>query len=186
MEDNKEIIEKQNVELTYDELKEKYDELQSEVFEVNKTIKESNDFILNQAKQIEELNDKYLRALADYQNLKRTSSITIAESKNSGKISVFKKFIPIMDTFERAVVSGEVTEGVELIYNGFKSIFTSEGVEVIDPKEGDEFDDSIHEAIAPISRTDESNIKNTIAFTQFKGYKLGNTVIRYAKVGVYV
>ena len=58
--------------------------------------------------------------------------------------------------------------------------------EVIDPKEGDEFDDSIHEAIAPISRTNESNIKNTIAFTQFKGYKLGNTVIRYAKVGVYV
>ena len=91
-----------------------------------------------------------------------------------------------MDTFERAVVSGEVTEGIELIYNGFKSIFTSEGVEVIDPKEGDEFDDSIHEAIAPISRTNESNIKNTIAFTQFKGYKLGNTVIRYAKVGVYV
>ena len=170
MEDNKEIIEKQNVELTYDELKEKYDELQSEVAEVHKTIKESNDCLLNQAKRIEELNDKYLRALADYQNLKRTSSITIAESKNSGKISVFKKFIPIMDTFERAVASGEVTEGVELI----------------DPKEGDEFDDSIHEAIAPISRTDESNIKNTIAFTQFKGYKLGNTVIRYAKVGVYV
>ena len=46
MEDNKEIIEKQNVELTYDELKEKYDKLQSEVSEVHKTIKESNDFIL--------------------------------------------------------------------------------------------------------------------------------------------
>ena len=186
MEDNKEFIEEQNVELTYNELREKYDELQSEVSEAHKAIKEGNDLLLKQVKQIEELNDKYLRALADYQNLKRTSSITIADSKNSGKISVFKKLIPIMDTFERAVASGEVTEGVELIYNGLKSIFTSENIEVIDPKEGDEFNDSIHEAIAPVSRTSEEQIKNTIAFTQFKGYKLGNNIIRYANVGVYV
>ena len=186
MEENKEIIEEQKPKLTYKELKEKYDELQYEVSEAHKAIKEGNDLLLKQVKQIEELNDKYLRALADYQNLKRNSSITIADSKNSGKISVFKNLIPIMDTFEKAVASGEVTEGVELIYNGLKSIFTSEGIEVIDPKEGDEFNDSIHEAIAPIARTSEGNIKNTIAFTQFKGYKLGNTVIRYAKVGVYV
>ena len=200
MEDNKEIIEEQNVKLTYDALKEKYDalkekydalkekydEIQSEVSEAHKAIKEGNDLILKQIKQTEELNDKYLRALADYQNLKRTSSITIADSKNSGKVAVFKNLIPIMDNFEKAIESDEVTEGIKLIYNGLKSVFTSNGVEVIDPHEGDNFDDSIHEAIAPISRTTESNIKNTIAFTQFKGYKLGNTVIRYAKVGVYV
>ena len=184
MEENKEIIEEQKPKLTYKELKEKYNELQSEVSEAHKAIKEGNDLLLKQVKQIEELNDKYLRALADYQNLKRTSSITIADSKNSGKISVFKNLIPIMDNFEKAVESGEVTEGIKLIYNGLKSVFTSNGVEVIDPKEGDNFDDSIHEAIAPISGNEDN--KNKIAFTQFKGYKLGNSVIRYAKVGVYV
>ena len=90
MKDNKEIIEEQNVKLTYDELKEKYDELQSEVSEAHKAIKEGNDLLLKQVKQIEELNDKYLRALADYQNLKRVSDATIAKSKDSGKISIFK------------------------------------------------------------------------------------------------
>lgn len=184
MEDNKEIIEEQNVKLTYDELKEKYDELQSEVSEAHKAIKEGNDLLLKQVKQIEELNDKYLRALADYQNLKRTSSITIADSKNSGKVAVFKNLLPIMDNFEKAVESGEVTEGIKLIYNGLKSVFTSNGVEVIDPQEGDNFDDSIHEAVAAIPNS--GNEKNTIIFTQFKGYKMGDTILRYAKVAVAV
>lgn len=177
MEDNKEIIEEQNVKLTYDEL-------QSEVSEAHKAIKEGNDLLLKQVKQIEELNDKYLRALADYQNLKRTSSITIADSKNSGKVAVFKNLLPIMDNFEKAVESGEVTEGIKLIYNGLKSVFTSNGVEVIDPQEGDNFDDSIHEAVAAIPNS--GNEKNTIIFTQFKGYKMGNTILRYAKVAVAV
>ena len=184
MEDNKEIIEEQNVKLTYDELKEKYDELQSEVSEAHKAIKEGNDLLLKQVKQIEELNDKYLRALADYQNLKRTSSITIADSKNSGKVAVFKNLLPIMDNFEKAVESGEVTEGIKLIYNGLKSVFTSNGVEVIDPQEGDNFDDSIHEAVAAIPNS--GNEKNTIIFTQFKGYKMGDNILRYAKVAVAV
>jgi len=184
MEDNKEIIEEQKPKLTYKELKEKYDELQSEVSEAHKAIKEGNDLLLKQVKQIEELNDKYLRALADYQNLKRTSSITIADSKNSGKVAVFKNLLPIMDNFEKAVESGEVTEGIKLIYNGLKSVFTSNGVEVIDPQEGDNFDDSIHEAVAAIPNS--GNEKNTIIFTQFKGYKMGDTILRYAKVAVAV
>ena len=184
---DKETIE--NLEFTeenFEELKSKAVEVITEMNETNKVLHESNDMIKKQIQTISDLNDKYLRALADYQNLKRTSSITIADSKNSGKVAVFKNLIPIMDNFEKAIESGEVTEGIKLIYNGLKSVFTSNEVEVIDPKEGDNFDDSIHEAIAPIARTSEENIKDTIAFTQFKGYKLGNTIIRYAKVGVYV
>ena len=89
-----------------------------------------------------------------------------------------------MDNFEKAVESGEVTEGIKLIYNGLKSVFTSNGVEVIDPQEGDNFDDSIHEAVAAIPNS--GNEKNTIIFTQFKGYKMGDTILRYAKVAVAV
>lgn len=129
-------------------------------------------------------NDKYLRALADYQNLKRVSDNKIATAKDSGKISVFKELIPIIDNFEKAIESEEVTEGVMLIYNGLKSVFNSNNIEVINPVEGEVFDDSIHEAVAPIPGTEEQ--KNTIAFTQFKGYRLGDTILRYAKVGVYV
>lgn len=184
MEENKEIIEEQKPKLTYDELKEKYDELQSEVSEAHKAIKEGNDLLLKQVKQIEELNDKYLRALADYQNLKRVSDATIAKSKDSGKISIFKDLLPIIDDFEKAKEAGELTEGVEFIYNKIINVFKSNNVSVIDPKEGDVFDDTIHEAVAAVPNS--GNEKNTIIFTQFKGYKMGDNILRYAKVAVAV
>lgn len=156
----------------------------NEIKEAHDAIHNSNKMLTEQAKTITDLNDKYLRALADYQNLKRTSSITISNSKEAGKISVLKNIIPILDDFEKAVDAGEVSDGVKIIYNNLKSMFASEGVEVINPEEGDKFDDSIHEAIAPVSNPEFE--KNTIAFTQFKGYKLGDKILRYAKVGVYV
>ena len=184
MEENKEIIEEQKQKLTYKELKEKYDELQSEVGEAHKAIKEGNDLLLKQVKQIEELNDKYLRALADYQNLKRVSDNNIAYSKNVGKISVFKDLLPIIDDFEKAKEANELTEGVEFIYNKIMNMLKSNGVDTINPQEGDKFDDSVHEAIVAVPGDEDS--KNTIKFTQFKGYKMGNTILRYAKVGVNV
>lgn len=129
-------------------------------------------------------NDKYIRALADYQNLKRISDNKIATAKDSGKVAVIKELLPIIDNFEKAMESEEVTEGIKLIYNGFKSVLSSNGVEVINPTEGETFNDSVHEAVAPIPGDEEK--KNTIAFTQFKGYKMGDIILRYAKVGVYV
>lgn len=127
-------------------------------------------------------NEKYLRALADYQNLKRISDEKIANSKRDGKISVFKDLLPVLDNFEKAIEIGEVTDGIMLIYNGLKSIFNSNNIEVIDPKEGDIFDDSIYEAVAAIPGEN----KNTIVYTQSKGYKMNDVILRYAKVGVYV
>ena len=129
-------------------------------------------------------NDKYLRALADYQNLKRISDIKIANSKDAGKITVIKSLLTSIDNFEKAIESGEVTEGVQLVYNSLISSLKNNGVEFIEPKEGELFNDSIHEAVAPIPG-DENN-KNTVAFTQMRGYKLGENIIRFAKVGVYV
>lgn len=129
-------------------------------------------------------NDKYIRALADYQNLKRISDDKIFKSKDAGKISVFKDLLPIVDDFEKAKESGELSEGVELIYNKIMNMFKVNGIEVIDPKEGEVFDDSVHEAVVAVPNS--GNEINTIIFTQFKGYKLGNTVLRYAKVAVAV
>ena len=126
--------------------------------------------------------EKYVRALADYQNLKRISDEKIANSKRDGKISVFKDLLSVLDNFEKAIAIGEVTDGIMLIYNGLKSIFNSNNIEVIDPKEGDIFDDSIHEAIAAIPGEN----KNTIVYTQSKGYKMNDIILRYAKVAVYV
>ena len=140
---------------------------------------------INKLKEnISEANDKYLRALADYQNLKRISDDKISKSKDAGKISVFKDLLPIVDDFEKAKEAGELSEGVELIYNKIMNMFNISGIEVINPVEGDKFDDSVHEAVVAVPNS--GNEPNTIIFTQFKGYKMGDTVLRYAKVAVAV
>lgn len=176
---------------SYEELLEMIDDYQSkiemyntEIAEAHAAIKDSNDTLLKSVKNTEEAHDKYIRALADYQNLQRISNERIANAKNDGKISIIKGLLPIMDNFERAKEAGEVSEGVELIYNSLLSLFKDNNIEEINPNIGDNFDDRIHEAIAPI-QGDENN-KNTIALVQQKGYKVNDSVIRYAKVGVFV
>ena len=159
-------------------------EYKKEVKKAHKAIKESNEALLTSIKNTDTANDKYVRALADYQNLQRISSERIANSKNDGKIYIIKQLLPIMDNFERAKESGELSEGIELVYNLFMNMLKSNDVTEINPNTWDNFDDTVHEAVASIPGSDDT--KNTIAFVQQKGYKVGDKVIRYAKVGVYV
>lgn len=141
--------------------------------------------IQNSTASIKDLNDKYLRALADYQNLQRISSIRISNSKIDERVSLFKEFLPILDNFERALENENIDEGVNLIYKQFKDILSKYNIEEINPAIGDIFDDSIQEAVAAIPCTEEDK-KNTIVYIQSKGYKLNDTILRYCKVGVYV
>lgn len=171
--DNKEKVEEETVTIS-----------KTEFNEALQAIKASNEALLKSGEEKIELNNKYLRALADYQNLKRISDIKVANAKDSGKASVFKELIQIIDNFEKAIEADEVTEGVKLIYNGILSVLKNNNVEIINPAVGDEFDDTIHEAVAPVPGNEEN--KNKISFVQFKGYKMGEIILRYAKVGVYV
>lgn len=161
-----------------------YKELEQSLEETKKIVSLANDTIKKQIEENKDINDKYLRALADYQNLQRNSAITISKAKDAGKIAFIKDLLPVIDNFEKAFDNEEVSEGVKLIYNGLKSVLNSNSVQVIDPCKGDMFDDSIHEAIMAVPGVEDA--KNTIVFTQLKGYKLGDNIIRYAKVGVYV
>jgi len=159
-------------------------EYKKEVKKAHKAIKESNEALLTSIKNTDTANDKYLRALADYQNLQRISNERIANSKNDGKIYIIKQLLTIMDNFERAKASGELSEGIELVYNLLVNMLKSNDVTEINPNTWDTFDDTVHEAVASIPGSDDT--KNTIAFVQQKGYKVGDKVITYAKVGVYV
>ena len=162
-----------------------YEELEVEVNRSAKAVELATRAINEKVKEIEDVNNKYLRALADYQNLKRISDGIIAKSKDNGKIEIIKSLLPIIDDFDKAKEAGELLEGVGFIYDKFISMLSANGVETINPQAGDKFDDSVHEAVAGIPSDSEEN-KNTITFTQFKGYKMGDTIIRFAKVGVYV
>ena len=75
-----------------------------------------------------------------------------------------------------------VKEGMDLIYNKFIKYLEQNGVKAIDST-GADFDTELHEAIAMIPATDESQ-KGKVIDTVMKGYTINDKVIRHSKVAV--
>ena len=131
--------------------------------------------------------DKHLRLFAEFENYKkRTSKERIELFRTAGQ-EVLQALLPVLDDFDRANKEIEksedkaVKEGVTLIYNKFKDILKSKGLEEVEVKAGDTFDAEIHEAVTQIpAPTDD--LKGKIVDVVEKGYKLGDKIIRYPKV----
>ena len=134
-----------------------------------------------------ELNDKYIRLYADFENYrKRMSKERIDLLKYAGE-DVFKKIIPVLDDFERAFKSlAETTDihiikqGEDLIYNKFKNILTQSGLEEM-KSTGEIFDSELHDAVTNIPAPSE-DMKGKVMEEVEKGYFLNGKVIRHAKV----
>jgi molecular chaperone GrpE len=139
--------------------------------------------------KVAELNDKLLRLYSDYDNYrKRTLKEKIELSKMASE-DVIVSLLPIMDDFERAIKSmnevddvQSMKEGIDLIYNKFKTLLNQKGVEDL-KSEGEVFNTDFHEAITNVpAETDE--LKGKIVEEVLKGYSLNGKVIRFAKVVV--
>lgn len=136
---------------------------------------------------IAELNDKYLRLAAEFDNYrKRTLKERMDLMKSAGE-DILINIIPVMDDFERglevidkAKEISAVKEGVQLIYNKFKDFLKQRGVKEIEAKEKD-FDTDLHEAITKIPAPDEK-LKGKVVDVVEKGYYLNEKVIRFSKV----
>jgi len=151
--------------------------------EVNK----AEDVLKNLEKQVADLNDKYLRLYAEYDNFrKRTARERTDYLKTAGE-DVIKAILPVLDDFERAIKANQnstdvqvVNEGVLLIQNKINSIFKQKGLEAIDCLEKD-FDAETMEAITN-SPAPSPELKGKVIDVIEKGYSLNGKVIRYAKV----
>jgi len=140
-------------------------------------------------RQLEELNDKHMRLIAEYDNFrKRTLREKMELSKNAGE-NLLVNLLPVLDDFERArqhIDSAKdldaVKEGIELIYNKFQEFLKQQGVSEIETVD-QEFDSEEHEAVTKIPAPDEDK-KGKIVDCVQKGYKLNDKVIRYPKVVV--
>ncbi len=136
---------------------------------------------------IVELNDKYLRLAAEYDNYrKRTLKERMELTKNAGE-DILVNILPVMDDFERALGSidqakeiSSVKEGVQLIYNKFREFLKQRGVKEIEAKEKD-FDTDLHEAITKIPAPNKK-LKGKVVDIIEKGYYLNDKVIRFSKV----
>lgn len=131
--------------------------------------------------------DLYVRLLADFENFKKR---TEKEKENTFLFverMVLTDFLGVVDDFERLLndkaIDKKTHEGVELIYKKMMTLLAKFNVVKIDLKEGDLFDDSVAESISS-QHVDDEKKDNTIAKKYEDGYKIGNIVLRYAKVVV--
>ncbi len=138
--------------------------------------------------RIAELEDAKLRQIAEFDNYRRRTNKEKLELIETAGEKIFTEMLPLIDDFERAVTAMEqsddinaVREGIRLIQQKFLSFLDKHDVHPIET-EGVDFSTDEHEAITTFAAGEDKKGK-IIDCTQ-KGYKLGDKVIRFAKVVV--
>jgi molecular chaperone GrpE len=136
-----------------------------------------------------ELQDKYLRLSAEFDNYRKRTLREKAEMIKTASEDLLKKIIPVMDDFERGLIAlntaqdlDAVKQGMNLIYSRFITFLQQNGVKEIDAM-NQEFNTDLHEAVTKIPAPDEK-LKGKVVDVIEKGYFLHDKVIRYPKVVV--
>lgn len=158
-------------------------EQQEQTEEETQTVEE------NLAQQLEELKDKYLRTVAEFENFKRRTLKEKTELILNGGEKAITAILPIIDDMERAIENAHmqecvdaVEEGWELIYKKLLSTLEGMGVKKIEVEDKD-FDVDFHEAVAMVPGMGDDKKGKIIDCVQ-TGYTLNDKVIRHAKVAV--
>ena len=148
--------------------------------------------------RIAELEDKNLRMMAEFDNYRRRTNKEKLELMATAGERIFKEMLPLVDDFERAVAVMDKTNdidavregihliqqkfiGIHLIQQKFIAFLDKQDVHAIET-EGVDFNTDEHEAVTTFAAGEDQKGK-VIDCTQ-KGYKLGEKVIRFAKVVV--
>ena len=138
--------------------------------------------------QIAQLNDKYLRQAAEFDNFRRrTAKERIEMIQTAGK-DVITDLLDVLDDSERAQKGldtsddiSQVKEGVSLVFSKLRNILAAKGLKPMEVV-GTDFNPDLHEAVTEIVAGDEMAGK-VVAEVQ-KGYYLNDKIIRFAKVVV--
>ncbi|MBP3831303.1 MAG: nucleotide exchange factor GrpE [Clostridia bacterium] len=150
-------------------------------------IKENEEKSELQKKQIEldELDDRYKRVFAEFENYKKRTQKERDGLYNSVLGDIIVNMLPILDNLQMAVNAECKDEGykqgVELVEKQFKEFLSKNNVEEI-PAVGEVFDPSVHEAVSRV--IDDAKQSGEILQEYRKGYKLGSKVLRHSMVVV--
>jgi len=138
--------------------------------------------------ELDETKDRFLRSMADFDNYRKRVAREREHLVRCANEDLIKRMLDVVDNLERALAAASETEdfdgfkqGVELIYEHLKEVFTKEGLCPIACL-GETFDPNFHEAVMAIEKEGEESEK-VIEEIQ-KGYMLDGRVIRPSKVVV--
>ena len=137
---------------------------------------------------IKDLEDQVLRAKAEVQNVRRIAAQEVTKARLFGVEALAKEFLSVSDNLERAVISCEdseeinvIKEGLELTLKSLESSLSSAGIKAIEFNDKS-FDPEKHEAISVIE--DDTLEQNTIIDVVQKGYTIMDRILRPSKVVV--
>ena len=139
--------------------------------------------------KVAEMQDKYLRQVAEFDNYRKRTIKEKAELILNGGEKTITAILPILDDMERALATMDkledvaaVKEGVELIFQKFIKVLGEQGVKKIDTENAD-FNVDLHEAIAQVPAPSDE-LKGKVMDCVKTGYTLNDKVIRHAQVAV--
>ena len=138
--------------------------------------------------QIEELNDRLMRNLAEFENYRKRTEKEKAMMFEMGAKDIIEKVLPVIDNFERGLNTiseeereGAFAKGIEAIYKQLLQTLETAGVKQIEAV-GKEFDPNFHNAVMHVD--DEEQGENLVVEEFQKGYIYRDTVVRHSMVKV--
>lgn len=150
---------------------------------------EADEMLATVRAELDEVNDKWRRALADFQNYQRRALQNEQEARRQGVTAVLNSVIPVLDHFDMALsqspgdaASAGIIEGVKVIRTELLKALETHGVRVINPAPNAEFDPVRHQALT--QQAGEGVEPGRISAVFQPGYELNDRVVRSAKVAV--
>lgn len=168
-----------------DETQAAENDAQEEMSEIEKLAKE----LAEEKLKVEKEKKEYLFLMAEFDNFRKRTLKEKSEIIKNASENAMKGLLPIVDDFERGIEANKKTddpevlrEGMTLIYNKLVKYMEQNGVKPIEST-GKAFDPELHEAIAMVPVSDETE-KGKVIDTPTKGYTINDKVLRHAKVAV--
>jgi molecular chaperone GrpE len=144
---------------------------------------------------VQQERDEYLdlakRTKADFENFRRRMTSEVQAAAARGKAEVLLGVLPVLDDLERALQAAGLdpegdsedglAHGVLLVFRGLRETLMKNGIEAVDPT-GEKFDPNLHEALS--TQPADGVESGTVVETMQRGYRLGEQLIRPARVVV--
>ena len=169
-----------------DELEERLKARDQEVAEQAVRIEDLEGQLDAKDEQVQELTSKLKQTQADFQNYKKRRDRQEEEIRERATEDLVERLLDVRDNLRRAIDADAqdlegLTEGVKMTLKEFDRVLDAEGVEKVDPEPGSTVDPTEHEVMI---RTESEQPEGTIAEVYQPGYRMGEKLIRSARVTV--
>jgi len=140
-----------------------------------------NDTTTDTAAMLAEIEDKYIRAMAELENTKRRSRVDIESAAARRGIIVAEKFLPLIDAIHAALAHAPDDAGIQTLYSASESVLAGSGITKIETI-GKKLNPLFHHAVS--TATDTGKEPDTIIEEFQSGYMMGDNILRPAMVVV--